>query len=309
MTKQYSFPPKNWPDVSQGMIASEEAVIKKLLQGKRWYFYDTCSLIYHAKADCSDAVIQYIKKNQGAVILLRTIVMELSSQQSDNMILREHREYIEKMIKNNIPVIFMPEEECCRILPMVMQLDKEKRNERFTYAIRHLSGGSSGIGKALDAFSDADKKRILNGAPTSEELGDTAVKAIRARKQTGDSLGEEMIFYCMIMLASLLCPMTVLSDDKSAFDRFVRTQDYIKEHYQREEMQYYSSVHLCHLMHQQGILAESRVEKFLSAAYGSAGMVSFRGLTSRDVIAKEKRVSVEDMKKLICEDKELRILI
>lgn len=309
MIKQYIFPPRNWADVSRGMIVRPEEIIKVLLRGKRWYFYDTCALMHHAHQKSGDAVIQYMKSQQGIVILLQTIVMELASRQSDNMILQEHREYIRKMLDNGIPVIFMPEEECCRILPIVLQLDREGRNERFTYAIRHLRGGNSGIGKALETFSNAEKKQILNGEHTAKELGDDIIRAIREKKQSGDSMGEEMIFYCMIMLASLLHPMVVLSDDKPAFDRFCRTANYIKEHYRGSEIQYYSSVHLCHLMYQQGILPESEVENFLKTVYGKSGPISFRGITAQDISPEEKQETAERIAGLICGDRELRVLI
>lgn len=308
MIKQYAFPPGNWTEVSQGMIVSEDERIRALLQGKKWYFYDTCALMHHAHPECSEAVMQYIKNHEGIVIFLQTIVMELSSLQNGNIILQEHQEYIRKMIDHDIPIVFMAEEECCRILPEVMQLNRKERNERFTYAIRHLRGGNSGIEKALDTFLDAEKKQILNGMPTSKELGDLAIKAIRSKKQTQDSMGEEMIFYCMIMLASLFRPMVVFSDDRSAFDRFCRTAGYVREHYRRKEMQFYSSVHLCHMMYQQDILPGKEVENFLRAAYGT-GQVKFRGITAQDINAEEKKISVENMTKLICEDRELRILI
>lgn len=309
MTKQYIFPPANWQAVSRGMIVSDQDVTSALLRAKRWFFYDTCALMHHAHSDCSDAMIRYMKRHQGIVILLQTVVMELSSVDNGNIILPEHAQYISKMINTGIPVVFMVEEQCCKILQTLMQTGKAERNERFTYAIRHLRGGNSGLERALDALPDADKKRILSGNPVREELGDTAVKAIREGKRQGDSLGEEMIFYCLIMLAALFCPMVVFSDDKSAFDRFSRTADYIQDHYQRKEVQYYSSVHLCHMMFQQGILPEGNVEGFLKAAYGNSGEIGFRGITAQDVHAEEKKMAVKNIAKLICTDRELRILI
>ncbi len=309
MMKQYIFPPQNWADVSGGMLISEDAVIKALLYGKMWLFYDTCALMHHAHQECRNFLIQYIKKNHGIVILLQTIVMELASGQNGNSILSEHLGYIKEMTDSGIPVLFLPEENCSTILASVMNLDRKGRNERFTYAVRHLRNGKSGIGQVLDTFRDADRNRILSGKPVPEELGDWGVKEIRKKKQSGDSMGEEMIFYCMIMLSSLFVPMVVLSDDKSAFDRFYRTNGYIKEHYRRKEMQYYSSVHLCHIMYQQGFVLETDVETFLKKVYGVAGKISFRGITSQDIGPEEQTVSVEDMVKLICEDKELRILI
>lgn len=309
MTRQYIFPPGNWAEVSQGMILSEHEITPALLRAKRWYFYDTCALIYHAHRECSDAVIQYIKRNQGVVILLQSIVMELSSANNGNTILQEHQQYIRNLIDQGITVVFMAEEECCKILQTVMQTGRTERNERFTYAVRYLRGGNSGIGKALDDLTDVEKRRMLSGNPVQEELGDYAIRAIREKKQQGDSLGEDMIFYCMIMLAPLFIPMTVFSDDKSAFDRFCRTAGYIKEHCQRKEIQYYSSVHLCHVMFQQGILGESEVENFLKATYGNTRKISFKGITAQDVDAEEKRESLEETARLICEDRELRILI
>lgn len=103
--------------------------------------------------------------------------------------------------------------------------------------------------------------------------------------------------------------MVVLSDDRAAFDRFCRTVGYIKEHYQRKKIQCYSSVHLCHIMFQQGILEENKVEGFLKAAYKNTEEISFKGITSQDVDAEEKKEPVEKMAGLIREDKELRILI
>ncbi|MDE6951895.1 MAG: hypothetical protein K2P64_13410 [Lachnospiraceae bacterium] len=308
MIKQYTFPPGNWPQISQGMIISEDEIVPALLGAKRWFFYDTCALMHHAHGECSDAMIKYIKKSQGIVILLQSIIIELSSQNNGNTVLQEHQQYIKKLMDYDISVVFMAEENCCKILRAVMQRNRAERNEHFTYAIRHLKGGNSGTGKALDALSDEEKKRMVSGEPVQEELGDHGIRAIRELKQQGDSLGEEMIFYCMIMLAALLCPMVVLSDDKSAFDRFCRAAGYIKEHYKRKEMQYYSSVHLCHIMFQQGILAKDKVEDFLKAAYGGE-KISFRGITAQDIGAEEKKVSVTKMAALIRDDKELRILI
>ena len=63
MMKQYIFPPQNWADVSGGMLISEDAVIKALLYGKMWLFYDTCALMHHAHQECRNFLIQYIKKN------------------------------------------------------------------------------------------------------------------------------------------------------------------------------------------------------------------------------------------------------
>lgn len=309
MTEQYIFPPGNWTEVSGGMIVSGGEITSTLLRAKRWFFYDTCALMHHAHPECSDAMIQFIKRHQGIVILLQTIVMELSSRNNGNIILQEHQQYIRKLMDHDIPVVFMGEEECCKILQTVMQTGRAERNERFTYAVRLLRGGNSGIGKALDALPDAEKKRMVSGNPVQEELGDHAIRAIRGKKQQGDSLGEDMIFYCMIMLASLFSPMTVLSDDRAAFDRFCRTASYIKEHYQRKEIQCYSSVHLCHIMFQQGILEENKVEGFLKAAYKNTEKISFKGITAQDVDAEEKKEPVEKMAGLIREDKELRILI
>lgn len=309
MMKQYVFPPGNWTEVSRGMIVSGNGVISTLLKAKRWFFYDTCALMHHTHPECSDPMIEFIKKQQGIVILLQTIVMELSSGDSGNVILPDHARYIRKIIKNGIPVVFMAEEECCRILQAVMQTDRAERNERFTYAVRHLSGRNSGFGKAFNILPDEEKRQILSGDPTKAELGYHAIEAIRSGKRQGDSLGEDMIFYCMIMLASLFCPMQVLSDDKPGFDRFCRTAAYIKEHYQRKEMQYFSSVHLCHLMFRQGILQEKEVGSFLRAAYGNVGEISFRGITAQDITAEEKRETLTETAKLICADRELRILI
>jgi hypothetical protein len=152
MIKQYVFPPENWPEISQGMILSGRDAALVLLRAKRWYFYDTCALMHHAHGECSDALIEYIKANQGTVILLQTIVMELSSGNNGNTILQEHQRYIRKLTDHDIPVVFLAEEKCCEILQEVMQMTRAERNERFTYAIRHLRGGNSGIGKALDVL-------------------------------------------------------------------------------------------------------------------------------------------------------------
>lgn len=309
MTKQYVFPPQNWAEVSRGMLVSEEDILKELELGKIWYFYDTCALIHHSHRECGEKVIQYIKKNNGIVVLLQTVVMELASQQNNNRILEEHQDYIRKMMNNGIPVIFLPEEKCCTIIAAVMSLDRQGRNERFTYAVRHLRSGNSGVSRALDMLTDSERSRILSGKPVSDELGVRGIKVIREKKQTRDSMGEEMIFYCMIMLASLLIPMVVLSDDKSAFDRFYRTGIYIEEHYQRKKMQYFSSVHLCHMMYQQNIMKATEAEEFLKTVYGNTGMINFRGITAQDIMPEEQRVPIKDMVELICEDKELRILI
>lgn len=57
------------------------------------------------------------------------------------------------------------------------------------------------------------------------------------------------------------------------------------------------------------ILEKNAVKNFLTAAYGSAEKISFKGITAQDVDAEEKRESVEETARLICEGREFRILI
>lgn len=62
-------------------------------------------------------------------------------------------------------------------------------------------------------------------------------------------------------------------------------------------------------MTKQYVFPPGDVENFLNAAYGNTGEISFRGITAQDVEAEERKEPVEEMARLICEDKELRILI
>ncbi len=313
MEKQYFFPPVNWPEVSDGMIIGQNEILRRLLRVKIWFFYDTCALMHHSHPG-GDFVISYIVRNQGAVILPQTIILELSSLHSDHAIsgsaIHEmHAGYIRRMIDKGIPVIFLPEEKCTLFLQDVMTLDRKERNEQFVYVIRHLRSRKRGIARALDLIPESDRKKLLTGKNISGETGEIYIPIIRNQKQTGDRLGEEMIFYCMMMLSRLCVPMSIISDDQRAFDGFIHTASYIEKHYHRKDVQYYSTVHLCHLLYKQGFLGEENIMGFLETAYKNAGKVSFRGMTSKDFMPREQTVSIREMAELIRNDMELRILI
>lgn len=70
---------------------------QELFRRKTCYFYDTCSFRYHANMrwEVSDKIFEFIRQHDGMVVILRSILMELSSM--EKTLNTEYVQYFQRM--------------------------------------------------------------------------------------------------------------------------------------------------------------------------------------------------------------------
>ena len=80
MIKGYSEIPENWGNIAP--YVNRGSLVQGIFLSKKCFFYDTCSFRYHANLKEQDAekILEYIRQQDGIIVITRCILMELASQ-------------------------------------------------------------------------------------------------------------------------------------------------------------------------------------------------------------------------------------
>lgn len=77
----YTEIPLNIEEMLPYVVTNRERVVAELLEKQKCYFYDACSFRRHANLKVEEAgyFLEYIKSQNGIVVIARCILMELAS--------------------------------------------------------------------------------------------------------------------------------------------------------------------------------------------------------------------------------------
>ncbi len=217
MATVYSEIPHNWSDIQNYVITDKEEIVGIVIRAKKILFYDTCSFRYHSNLNETNRnqLISYYLKNDMAVIVTRTILMELASFSGN--LETCYIEYFKVLQASGVSVIVLDEEVIYDILAVCFSTN-EAINSYLLWAVRTLNAPVSTITATL-ASDDALNDEVKKGKnQNSSEIYSRFFKAIRNNKESGDNLGEEILAICLHILSHLpgtkdgkLC---VITEDK-----------------------------------------------------------------------------------------------
>ncbi|MGL5677500.1 MAG: hypothetical protein ACRDDX_13900 [Cellulosilyticaceae bacterium] len=201
---------------------------------KRFYFYDTCSILYHSQSANRKKIISFLKDNNAVVMITTTILMELTS---DLFKIRSiQMEYIKEIFNSGIKIIVLKEEQIGEVLKAYTTLSNVECNDVLAYGIREMSKAKHKIYDIIknEPIQNQRKFKGVDKVPT--EIYSDFFTTARAQKETQDSLGEELIFLCIIVLSRLPGKQFIyLSDDKKSMPQVIIIQQYIAEYYDAKE--------------------------------------------------------------------------
>ncbi len=229
MEKSYNETPNNFEEVLPYVITDPNAIAREILRHTKCYFYDTCAFRKYAELANPVPVFEHIRENGGMVLLTRCVLMELCS--GDGSLWQRHIRFLAQMSEAGIPVCIMYEEDTWNVLNFYYR-DNNEINQSLTYAIRSAKNSVGTVQQTLDEAPEL-KKEVLSGTYNrSGTLFRRFFKAVRANKESGDNLGEELIAIVMHLLSNIP-EMTeykyiLLTEDKGAIAQLQKVMENVR---------------------------------------------------------------------------------
>ena len=247
MAYAYSEHPRNWneiePYVNQGNLTQE------LFRRKTCYFYDTCSFRYHANMrwEVSDKIFEFIRQHDGMVVILRSILMELSSM--EKTLNTEYVQYFQRMRNYGLPAYVIYEEELFDVMCCCYSTNV-KVNSLLMWAVRTMKGPVSTITETLEREEKLASILLKGRNLEDRNIFKDFFSAVRKNKEAMDNLGEELLGICLHILSQLpgeedgkFC---VLIDDKGAAGKIDRLFKNTPSYYRGKRIIMYSTPKLTH---------------------------------------------------------------
>lgn len=265
MERSYDETPKNFQEVVPYVLTEPDTVARKILEHPRCYFYDTCAFRKHAELENPGSLFQYIRGNDGMVLITRCVLMELCS--GDGILWQQHIRFLTQMHHAGILVCIMYEEDAWNVLHLYYRENNEI-NQCLTYAIRSAKSSVGTVQQTLDQLP-ALKREIMSGTYNrSSTLFQRFFKEVRVNKESGDSLGEELIAVVMHLLSNIPemaeYKYIMLTEDKGAIAQLQKVMENVKHHMGKPYITAVTSAKLAQLLHHEElILQPEQMEDFL----------------------------------------------
>lgn len=266
MDKIYKDNPQNFFEIVPYIITDIDYVEKQIILAKKCYFYDTCSFRNHMLAPNADLIFEYIKSTSGIVVLTRTVIMELCS--NDGKLWNEHIQYIQNLYLAGIKILAIYEEDLFEVLYTYCS-DVIEINKWLSYAVRNAKSKTGNIEQTIG--QDMKLKKALFEAKECKDskLAEKMFKAVRMSKESGDNMGEEMIAICVHWLSRIRevssYKYIIFSDDKKAMRIFGKVIKNSREFSGQDMISVFTTAKLCYQMKLNGIVQqEEQVVNLLS---------------------------------------------
>lgn len=276
MTKKYKEVPNNFDDIKQYIIYNKESVIDKFFKGSIMFFYDTCSIRHHSNSDNRNYIIEYLLKKQATIIITRTVLMELSP--NTYLIHPDQIRYIKELYDSGLDILLFNEEFVFDCLKEFMNISNKEANLLLGYSVKHVSKHKTKTYEILHyTLSTKFSEQLKGHEPGNRELYTRFFKIARSSKESEDSLAEELILICTIVLSRMSRGKFVFfSDDLKARVKIIDTKRNIKEWHHFEEFYQLTTAATVYKIHKLEILIdEAKMLEIMVKAYGNFARIFF----------------------------------
>ncbi|MEF2876960.1 MAG: hypothetical protein U0N90_00900 [Blautia sp.] len=295
MATDYKEVPDNWsklePYVNKGQL------IQDVFGKKKCFFYDTCSFRYHANLNekSIQSILAYIKEKDGIIIITRCILMELAS--SSGILNPEYIQYCHKISQSGLNLYVIYEEELFQIMEICFSTNASINN-LLVWSVRMMKGPVSTITKTLDedeALNDMVKKgRNLDNKKVYKRF----FSSVRANKEPGDNLGEELLGICLHILSQLpgeedgkFCMIT---DDKKAAGKIDGLFKKTNRQYRGKRIILFSTPKLAQILYTEEYITD-RDMLIEILKFGGSGNIKVLGTQIYDLKSNEISLGYEEM--------------
>lgn len=306
MTRQYQQVPSNFNDIKEYLIYEKVEIIDSFFTGENYFFYDTCSLIHHSNSSKRNYIIQYLKNKNAIIIITRTVLMELSS--NDCNIHPTQANFIKELFQSGLRVLLFDEEIIVNCLKDMLGSTNEEANLLLGYAIKEVSKFKGAIYQIKNSMERSFSSKLLGDNPGSTLLYDRFFQYARSQKKQGDSLAEKLIFICIIVLSKMPRGKYILvSDDLNIRAEVIGINGYLMDKHQIKAPFQLTTPALIYRMYKESIInRQSDMLDILSAAF--SGNVNVFYIGEYDIQIAYSSFTRTDLIKRLIDDDEFRIM-
>ncbi len=262
--------PANLAEIEEYTICDKSEIVKHILSSSKCYFYDCSAFRNHMKNSGRQFILQYIKKTQGIVILIKSVLMELCTEKGE--LWEEHIEYIKEMKRVGLLVFIINEEDVVEVLQNCFSSVK-MINMWLSYAVKNVKSKYGAMELTLRNDLLLKQELLVNYNEQDRFLGRRFFEKMRREWKMEANLGEEMIAVCLHMLSHIpeytSYKYIALTDDKGAVRLIGKVMEYINKMQGQKNLSALTSASLCQRMLRCGILmTEEEIRKIVEGEKG-----------------------------------------
>lgn len=299
MESVYKEIPDNWnemePYVNKGQPATD------IFQKKKCFFYDTCSFRYHANAaeEIRDSILAYVKDQDGIFVITRSILMELASD--SGILNQEYIRYCREISQFGLPLYVLYEEELFGIMEHCFSTNASINNF-LVWSVRMMKGPVSTITKTLEEDKALNDAVIKGCSLDNRDIYKKFFSAVRANKESGDNLGEELLGICLHILSHLSGEedgkFCIITDDKGAAGKIDVLFRKTNRQFQGKRVILFSTPKLVQILYEGKYITDRNTLKE-ALQFGGNGNLKVLGTRIYDLRTNEISLSCEEMAQLL----------
>jgi len=271
MSKTYVETPYNFDEIKEYIIYDKKKAVDEIIVADICFIYDTCAIWSHSKISDITPLVTYIKGRNGVVIITRTVLMEMCSD--DSKIWTQHIDFIKKLSDAGIKVLVFNEEDSLECLKRVYAGSVGYFNNLLKYALRIARKWKGTVDEVIaNSGSDMIRKLCGSGDYSKSELFSTFFQMARACKKPQDNLAEELFIICAAILSNTPSineyKYIVISEDRGLIRKLVEMTDNLKKHTGARRCSMLTTPGLCQVLIKEGLInTPDELQNILNCAY------------------------------------------
>lgn len=295
MATVYKEVPDNWSELEP--YVNRGRLIEDIFRKKKCFFYDTCSFRYHANMaeESIDSIFAYIKKQDGIIVITRCILMELAS--GSGILNQEYIQYCQKISQSGLSLYVIYEEDLFQVMEICFSTNASI-NKFLVWTVRMMKGPVSTITKTLDEDEALNDVVIKGRNLDNKGVYKRFFSSVRANKESGDNLGEELLGICLHILSQLpgeedgkFC---IITDDKKAAGKIDGLFKKTNRQFQGKKIIIFSTPKLVQILYAEEYVTD-RDMLIEVLKFGGSGNIKVLGTRIYDLKSNEISLSCEEM--------------
>ncbi|WP_243467831.1 transposase [Acetivibrio straminisolvens] len=288
------------------MIHKKDEVVNEFINAKQYFFYDTCSILHHSNSLNRKTIINYLKSKADVIVVTRTVLMELTANSFELHPLQV--QYLRELNSSGFKVILFDEEIIYDCLKEVFNISAENANKLLGYAIKEVCKYKMNISEIVENMDKRMAVKLKSTNPGNRELFSIFFRHARTQKSEGDSMAEELILICIIVLTRISWGRYFLiSDDMRIKPLVISVNDYILEHHGRKEPYQLTTSSLVYKMYKDNILTDKDdMIEIMKAAF--KGNVNVFYVGEYDIEQRYESFKCENLIDRLLKEKDFKII-
>lgn len=309
MAGGYTDNPHNISEITSYVTIEKDKIVAEIIANSKCYFYDTCSFRRHANLDDAQVeyFLRYMKNQNSVVVITRCILMELASH--SGVLNQEYIEYIKRITDFGITVLIIYEEDLFSVMEVCFSTNATI-NDYLCWAVRTIRRPVSTITEILEKNDNINNEVIKGRNLDNSGVYKRFFEAVRASKESGDNLGEEVLAICLHILSHIpgeddgkFC---VITDDKGAASKIDSMFKETAKQHSGKKIGIFSTPKLVQVLYRENILHDSEHLKEILGA-GTDGNIIVLGMLVYDIRGREISLSRDELADLIMQPNGINI--